>query len=143
MRGIKACGDNLREKFPSADLVIVKVFPTHAPGNRFDEDIKRVNAAVNGVDLDAAPKIHVLDISADMVEADGALKKGLFSGDTIHLTQDGGYDLYARRLTPLIEKLLGGRQPPASDAPAAAQPQHPRRCRLPGIAMPTPPITTA
>jgi platelet-activating factor acetylhydrolase IB subunit beta/gamma len=118
-RGIKVCADNLREKFPAAELVVVKVFPAHAPGNPFYEDIKKVNAALDGVGLDADPKIHVLDIWPEMVEADGTLKKGLFTSDNIHLTQEGGYDLYARRLAPLVEKLLGGEKAPAADQPAA------------------------
>ena len=31
-RGIKMCVDNLCEKFPKADVVVVKIFPAHAPG---------------------------------------------------------------------------------------------------------------
>jgi len=105
-RGIKACADNLREKFPRAPLVVVKVFPAHAPGNRFYEDIKKVNAALDALELDADPLVHVLDISGEMVAADGSLKAGLFAPDNIHLTQDGGYAAFASRLKPLLERLL-------------------------------------
>jgi len=105
-RGIKACADNLREKFPRAPLVVVKVFPAHAPGNPFYEDIKKVNAALDTLELDADPLVHVLDLSGEMVDADGKLAPGLFTADNIHLTQDGGYELFARRLRPLLERLL-------------------------------------
>ena len=105
-RGIKACADNLREKFPAAQLVVVKVFPAHAPGNPFYEDIRKVNAALDTLELDADPRTHVLDISGEMVDADGRLEPGLFTPDNIHLTQDGGYELFARRLAPLLERLL-------------------------------------
>jgi len=102
-QGIKMCAANLREKFPNAPLVLVKIFPAHAPGNRFYEDIKKTNAALK---LDSDPKVTVLDLWTDMVNADGTLKKGLFTPDNIHLTQDGGYELYASKLKPLVEKLL-------------------------------------
>jgi beta-glucosidase len=105
-KGIKACADNLREKFPQAPVVIVKVLPAHAPGNAFYEDIKKINAALDGLSLDADPMVHLLDLTGDFVNADGTLKKTLFSPDTIHLTQEGGYELYATKLKPLVEKLL-------------------------------------
>jgi len=105
-RGIEACAKHLREKFPRTPLVVVKVFPAHAPGNPFYEDIKKVNAALDTLKLDADPLVHVLDISGEMVDADGRLKDGLFAPDTIHLTQEGGYAFFASRLKPLLERLL-------------------------------------
>ena len=106
-KGIKACAENLREKFPKAPVVVVKVLPAHAPGNAFYEDIKKINAALDGLKLDADPMVHLLDLTTDFVNADGTLKKDLFSPDAIHLTQEGGYELYATKLKPLVEKLLG------------------------------------
>jgi hypothetical protein len=41
-----------------------------------------------------------------MLNPDGTLKAGIFSKDNIHLTQDGGCELYASRLKPIIEALL-------------------------------------
>lgn len=120
-QGIKMCAANLREKFPKAELVVVKIFPAHAPGNKFYEDIKKTNAALDTLKLDADPKVHLLDLWNEMVTADGALKPGLFSPDNIHLTQGGGYELYASKLKPLVEKLLGGKGSAAPDyKPAAA-----------------------
>ena len=104
--GIKACADNLREKFPKSPVVVVKVFPAHAPGNRFYEDIRKVNAALDRLKLDSDPKVYVLDIWKDMVNPDGTLKKKLFLPDNIHLTQEGGYEFYASALKPLAERLL-------------------------------------
>ena len=106
-KGIKACVDNLREKFPKTPVVVVKVLPAHAPGNAFYEDIKKINAALDGLKLDGDPMVHLLDLTTDFVNADGTLKKDLFSPDAIHLTQEGGYELYATKLKPLVEKLLG------------------------------------
>jgi len=105
-QGIKMCVANLREKFPNTPVVVVKIFPAHAPGVRFYEDIKKTNAALDALKLDSDPKVTVLDLWNDMVNADGTLKKDLFKPDNIHLTQDGGYELYARKLKPVVEKLL-------------------------------------
>jgi lysophospholipase L1-like esterase len=105
-KGIKTCALNLREKFPKAPLIVVKVLPAHAPGNRFYEDIKKTNAALDPLDLTADPMVQVLDLTADFTESDGTLKKSLFKPDNIHLSAEG-YDAYASRLKPILEKLKG------------------------------------
>jgi hypothetical protein len=105
-QGIKTCTLNLRGKFPKAQVIVVKIFPAHAPGVQFYEDIKKTNSALDALKLDSDPKVHVLDLWNDMVNADGALKKSLFTPDSIHLTQEGGYELYAGRLKPLVERLI-------------------------------------
>lgn len=105
-QGIRQCVRNLRGKFPAAPLILVKILPAHAPGNAFYEDIRRTNAALDGLRLDADPQIRVLDLWSDVTQLDGTLKPGLFSPDNIHLTQDLGYALYARRLKPLVDALL-------------------------------------
>jgi platelet-activating factor acetylhydrolase IB subunit beta/gamma len=120
-RGIKACLDNLRERFPEAAIVVVKIFPAHAPGNRFYEDIKQTNAALDGLNLGAEPNVQVLDLTANLVNADGTLRKELYSPDNIHLVP-AGYDLYAARLRPLLEKVLG---PAGSAAPPASPAEQP------------------
>ena len=106
-RGIKACADNLREKFPKAPVVVVKVLPAHGPGAPFYEDIKKINAALDELSLAGDPMVHLLDLTNAFVNADGTLKKDLFSPDSIHLTQEGGYELYATKLKPLVQKILG------------------------------------
>ncbi|MCY2990198.1 MAG: GDSL-type esterase/lipase family protein [Planctomycetota bacterium] len=113
-QGIQMCTANLREKFPNAPLVVVKIFPAHAPGVRFYEDLKKTNAALDPLQLDSDPKVTVLDLWNDMVNADGTLRKELFTPDNIHLTQDGGYGLYASKLKPVIEALLAGKPVPVA-----------------------------
>lgn len=107
-KGVKMVIDNVREKFPRAEVISVRIFPAHAPGNAFYEDIKKTNAALDALKLDSDPKVHVLDLTADMLNADGTLKPGIFGPDNIHLTQDGGYKLYASKLKPMLDKFLGG-----------------------------------
>ncbi len=104
--GVKMVVANVREKFPAAEVLAVKIFPAHMPGNAFYEDIKKTNAALDKLKLDSDPKVHVLDLTADFLNADGTLKAGIFMPDNIHLTQDGGYALYASRLKQVVVRLL-------------------------------------
>ena len=105
-QGIKACVENLRAKFPDAELVVATIFPAHRPGHAFYEDIKQTNAALRAMQLEREPKVHLLDLWSEMVEADGTLRRGLFQADNIHLTQDGGYGFFAAQLQPLFARLL-------------------------------------
>ena len=63
------------------------------------------DAALDELKLDRQPHVTVLDLTTDFTNADGSLKKDLFTPDNIHLSL-AGYDLYAQRLKPLFDKLL-------------------------------------
>lgn len=101
-KGIEMCVKNLREKFPAAKLILAKILPAHAPGNAFYEDIKKTNTALDVLKLDSDPKVSVLDLTADFTNADGTLKKDLFTPDNIHLSP-AGYAVYADKLKPLLQ----------------------------------------
>jgi platelet-activating factor acetylhydrolase IB subunit beta/gamma len=111
-RGIKVCVDNLREKFPKAGLILVKVLPCHDPGNTFYEDIRKVNAALDTFNLEADPKVHILDIYEDFLNSDGTIKPELFTPDKIHPSQVAGYSLYAEKLKPLVDAFFAGKEIP-------------------------------
>ncbi len=78
-KGVTACVENVRAKFPKAEVIVAKILPAHAPGNNFYEDIKKTNA-------------------------NGTIKPALFKPDNIHLSLEG-YKVYAERLKPLIERI--------------------------------------
>jgi len=99
--GIQMCVKNLREKFPNAAIIVAKILPAHAPGNRFYEDIKKTNAAHDPLKLDSDPKLRVLNLWSDFTNADGTIKKNLFTPDNIHLSPVG-YAVYAEKLKPLL-----------------------------------------
>jgi lysophospholipase L1-like esterase len=104
-RGVQACVASLRGKFPEAAVIVAKILPAHAPGNRFHEDIKKTNTALDALQLDRDPKVRVLDLWGDFTNADGALRKSRFTPDNIHLSADG-YEAFAGRLKPLLAPLL-------------------------------------
>jgi len=103
--GIKACVTNLREKFPTAPLIVTKILPSAAPGVPFYEDTKKTNAAVDALNLSADPQVQVLDLWQDFVNSDGTIKPELYTADKIHLSPQG-YAVWAAKLQPLIEPLL-------------------------------------
>ena len=124
-KGIEMCVKNLREKFLNTPLVLAKILPAHAPGNRFYEDIKKANAALDLLNVEADLKVRVIDLWADFTNADGTIKKDLFTPDDIHLSP-AGYAVYAARLKPLLEAMLAGKpvpaQPMKKEASAAPSP---------------------
>ena len=101
-KGIDMCVKNLRDKFPKVPIIVAKILPAHQPGNRFYEDIKKTNAALDTLKLESNSQLRVLDLWSDFVNADGTLKKELFTADNIHLTPLG-YAAYAAKLKPLLE----------------------------------------
>jgi platelet-activating factor acetylhydrolase IB subunit beta/gamma len=100
--GIQMCVKNLREKFPAAAIIVAKILPAHAPGNRFYEDIKKTNAALDPLKLDSDANVKVLDLWSDFTNADGTIKKDLFTPDNIHLSP-AGYAVYAEKLKPQLK----------------------------------------
>lgn len=102
-KGIEMCVKNLRDKFPGTPIILAKILPAHAPGNRFYEDIRKTNLALDALKLENDAKVSVIDLWNDFTNADGTLKKDLFTPDNIHLSPSG-YSVYAARLKPLLEK---------------------------------------
>lgn len=105
-KGVEMCVKNLRHKFPHAHIIVTDILPAHAPGHRFYEDIKKTNAAIADLKLANQPRVHELKLWASFTNPDGTLKPDLFSQDAIHLTQQGGYALYANKLGPLLTQCL-------------------------------------
>lgn len=103
-KGIEMCVKNLREKFPSAPLILAKILPAHAPGHAFYEDIRKTNGALDLLKLDQDPNVKVLDLWADFTTPDGTLRKEFFAPDNIHLSP-AGYAAYSERLKELMRQI--------------------------------------
>ncbi len=106
-KGIEMCVKNLRDKFPKTPIIVAKILPAHQPGNRFYEDIKKTNAALDPLKRESNPDMFVLDLWNDFTTEDGTIRKDLFTSDSIHLSL-AGYAVYAERLKPFFDHFLGG-----------------------------------
>ncbi len=104
-KGVRSCVENLRRKFPKAPIVVVKILPAHEPRNAFYENIKKTNAALDPLKLEADKLVRVLDLTADMVNKDGTIKADLYTKDKIHLSE-AGYAVYAEKLRPVVDAVL-------------------------------------
>lgn len=100
-KGVETCVRNLREKFPEALLIVAKILPCHAPGNRFHEDILKTNAEIDRLGLTKDPKVRLLDMTKDFLNPDGTIRQSLYTPDNIHLSPEG-YAVYAEKLKPLL-----------------------------------------
>jgi lysophospholipase L1-like esterase len=107
-RDIEACLTKIQHGFPSADIVVTKILPAHGLDTNLERNIRDTNHVLDRLRLDSAPRVHVLDLTRDFAEADGTLKKHLFFVDTVHISLEG-YGVYAERLQPFIDRLLGGK----------------------------------
>ncbi len=105
-KGIELCAKNIRKKLPQAEVLVVKVFPADEPESNDYKFIKQINESLDRLKLSRDPKVHVLDLWNQMVDRDGRIKKELFL-DKTHLSQSLGYGMYADRLKPIVENLLG------------------------------------
>ena len=103
-QGIRTCAANLREKFPAATLIVAKILPCHSPKDRFYQDIAATNTELDKLALDQDPKVKVLDLTKDFLNADGTIRAELYLPDKIHLSL-AGYEAYAQRLKPLLPAL--------------------------------------
>ncbi len=115
--GIEMCVKNLRDKFPKVPIIVAKILPAHQPGNRFYEDIKKTNAALDPLKLESNPDVFVLDLWNDFTTEDGTIMKDLYTSDNIHLSA-AGYAVYAERLEPMIDAIFAGKPlPPPFNRP--------------------------
>jgi platelet-activating factor acetylhydrolase IB subunit beta/gamma len=105
-QGIITSVYRIKEEFPAAHIIVVKIFPAGDPSARFYQDIVKTNIAIDKLNLEQNESVSVLDIWNEMVNSNGEVKEELFTVDKIHLSLDG-YELYASKLKPIILKALG------------------------------------
>jgi len=104
VQGIEICVKNLREKFPESAITLAKIWPPHAAGNCFHEDIKKTNATMDPVQVEADLQVCVIDLRADFINADAAIKEDLFTPADIHRST-AGYAVYAAKVKPILRNL--------------------------------------
>lgn len=112
--GVVWCVKNLRARFPDSAVIVSKILPNTNPSAPFYNDAKAINAELDALlTAEKDPKVHVLpDMWNDMVNPDGTVIEKYFrseegAGKKIHLSPTDGYELWASKLKPLVDSLLG------------------------------------
>jgi platelet-activating factor acetylhydrolase IB subunit beta/gamma len=105
-QGILYCLKNIREKLPQSDVLVMKILPNKSPETPFYKDAQAINTALDAMNLENDPKVHLLpDPWKDMTNTDGTLIDGLLR-DGVHPSQDQGYAFLAKKIKPLVDKIL-------------------------------------
>ena len=94
------CVEKLRQRCPEAHVVLVKPLPCA------QMDLKPLCIQLDAMTFNRDPMVHVLDLWDDFVNLDGSLKAIGFARDQLHLDEIG-YEIYASRLRPILQKVLG------------------------------------
>lgn len=118
--GIKAIIDLIREKQPSARIILHPIFPR---GERPDDENRVRNETVNREIVKFADGRHVIwcDFNDQLLNADGTLSREVMP-DLLHPAALG-YEVWANALLPVLKDALAA----APDAPVAGRfASHPR-----------------
>ena len=115
--GIKRNIDELRQRLPDTKILLLAIFPRGATA---DDAERRLNDQVNAIIAGYADNRHVyyLDIGASFLAPDGMLSKDIMP-DLLHPNQKG-YEIWAREMAPMLDKLLGGQGAGGTSGSAAS-----------------------
>ena len=105
--GIRLAVLRIRELCPKSHVVVVQILPFGKPTDVNSGHAKTINDALESMNLEQDPQVHLLDASPGMRDTDGMVKPGILAPDHLHLAEVG-YEAYAQRLKPLIDRLLDG-----------------------------------
>jgi lysophospholipase L1-like esterase len=123
-KGIKALVDTLRQKVPSATIIVMGILPRN-DGSRPAANMPFINKINENIAQFADGKaIHHLNINSKLADKDGKLLDGM-TMDGLHLSRDG-YQVWADALKPLLTEILGppakeDHAPPPTGDPSAAK----------------------
>ncbi len=102
VRGIQATLDVMRQKAPSAVIILMAI----TPRNEFVAKINEINASISK--FADGQKVRYLNINDKLTDKDGKLIEGM-TVEGLHLSVKG-YQVWADALKPIFTELLG---PPA------------------------------
>jgi lysophospholipase L1-like esterase len=103
-QGVEAIVKTLREKTPSAKILLLAVFPR---AEKPDAPLRAAVANVNKIiaKLDDGRHVRYLDIGGKFLQPDGTLSKEIMP-DFLHLSPRG-YQIWAEAVMPVIHEMLG------------------------------------
>ncbi|WP_457393768.1 GDSL-type esterase/lipase family protein [Roseateles sp. P5_E1] len=101
--GVKRLLDELRQRLPRTQLLLLAIFPR---GDKPDDFLRGINQRVNKLleGLADGRSVHFLDINAALLNTDGTLGKDVMP-DLLHPNAKG-YDIWQRSMAPTLQKLL-------------------------------------
>jgi lysophospholipase L1-like esterase len=113
--GIKMLIGEYEKRCPHAQILLLGVFPRSAnPTDPARAWIKGLNAIISGYVSD--PHVTYLDFGADFLQPDGTLPADIMP-DHLHPNAKG-YEIWAKAITPVVQKYFPGQLGPATAPPA-------------------------
>lgn len=101
--GVRAIVDEMRDRWPSARVLLLGVFPRgQAQSDAFREQVRALNSRLKGVADDR--RVFFKDIGAGFLEPDGALSPEVMP-DFLHLSERG-YGIWADAIAQDLARLL-------------------------------------
>jgi len=101
-KGVAAVVASLRERLPSARILLLAVFPRdEKPGTGMRKKIEALNAQLARLE---GPSVRFLDLGAKFLAPDGTLPKDVMP-DFLHLSEKG-YQIWADAIEPVLSEWL-------------------------------------
>ena len=102
LSGIRQILDDLAWKWPDTKIILMSVFPR---AEKADNPLRKLNDKINSQlkALADGQRVHLLDINAKFMDAEGTLDKELLP-DLLHLSP-AAYDIWAEALAPKLKQL--------------------------------------
>ncbi|MCW1912918.1 GDSL-type esterase/lipase family protein [Luteolibacter sp. GHJ8] len=98
-RGIRTFVARLREKMPSAKILLCGLLPIFDESDSIRYYIRTVNAGIAG--LDDGKTVRFLDFSKDLLQPDGKRREGFYDSDRLHLKKPA-YEAWAAAMEPML-----------------------------------------
>jgi beta-glucosidase len=102
-RGIEIILDELNEKLPETEVLLLAVFPR---GETPDDELRQINNEINQriTSFADGEQVHFMNINSVFLDKDGTLPEGIMP-DHLHPNEQG-YELWAEAMLPAIRELL-------------------------------------
>ncbi len=102
--GVTAVVEKLKEKFPSAKVLVLGLFPCDEDLHSYRTKILETNSLLSL--LDDGQRVFFLDIGRRFLSGEGGTLTADIMPDYLHLSRKG-YDIWAESMEPTIRRLLG------------------------------------
>lgn len=102
-KGIAAIIAAIQQKQPQAKILLLGVLPSRVTKDPIRKTIRDINSAI--AKFDDGRRVRFLDLGAQFVDSEGALRFGFYQPDRLHLTPLA-YRAWADEMEPLLKQML-------------------------------------